>query len=137
MAAHAWDKRGERTRKRPAPLPKEAAAGARAGGEGLRITGCSLTAYFVRINSPSSLACWLSTSASQPGPGVGGRVRGRGPPSQASVPQLGWGLASLLFQGPLRASNLFAVIAEAELHSRGGGGATQSGAPGTRATTSH
>lgn len=92
MAAHAWDKRGESTRKRPAPLPVEAAAGARAGGEGLRLTGCSLTAYFVGINSPSSLACWLSTSASQPGPGVGGRVRGRG--SEDHPPRLpchSWG----------------------------------------------
>lgn len=39
---------------------------------------------------------------------------GRGPPSQASAQQLGRGLASLLFQGPLRASNLLPAIADAQ-----------------------
>lgn len=79
------DKRGEGSRKQLThPSARGGESGATAGGEGLRITGCSLTAYFVAINSPSSQACRLSTSMSQQGtparpsarPGVGGRMSG-------------------------------------------------------------
>lgn len=77
------------------------------------MTGCSLTALVVAINSPSSLAYRLSTSVSRTtpcpplSPGRGGRKEARGPPPKASAPQpQGRARAGGLFQGPLRASTV-------------------------------
>lgn len=128
------------------PLCPRRGVWARAGGEGLRVTGRNLTAYFVAINSPSSLASRLSTSVSQQGhlpapqPGLGaggcGGEEARPPGGEDHPPRL----ASLLFQSPLRARTLFPVIADAQPRrgEAGRGEEAQSGR-GTQdaATTSH
>lgn len=97
------------------------------GARGLRVTGCTFAAYLDPINSPLSLACWLSTSVSQQGPfgccSPGAQiweVRGRGskaspgqdyPPSL--VPELGGGggcLAKPPLQAAFRVSNRLPVM---------------------------